>query len=467
MQPLAGDPRVDRSLRHSLKDAAAFATMTGVGETYLSAFAIALKATTAQIGLLASVPPLLASLVQLFSAWLGRATRQRRRIMLAGATVQAIAWLPVLALPLAFPAHAVPLLIASAVIYHSGAHLAAPQWASIMGDLVPARRRGRFFGLRTRIVTLTTFTSLLLGGLVLQLCTNAGKPLAGFAILFAIAFVARLISVHHLARMSVPETGIPGEDVSFAPGWMGKLRHSNAVRFSLFFALMQFGVAIASPFFTVYMLRDLEFTYLQFTLNTATAILAQFLTLSQWGRISDVFGNRRILVATGLLIPLMPLLWTFSTNFYYLIAIQALSGFSWAGFSLSAGNFIYDLIAPSRRAAYLAVHNVLAHTGIFAGAILGGYLGTIMPDSFELFGAHYGLPSALYGVFLVSALVRATVAALLLPRLREVRRVRPISNLQVIFRVMRISALAGVVFDIVGTRPRRAGTARGSGDDED
>jgi hypothetical protein len=35
------------------------------------------------------------------------------------------------------------------------------------------------------------------------------------------------------------------------------LWHSNAARFSVFFALMQFGVAICSPFFTVFMLRDL------------------------------------------------------------------------------------------------------------------------------------------------------------------------------------------------------------------
>jgi len=70
MAVFSRDPVTDRSLRHSLKDAAAFATMTGVGETYLSAFALFLKATTPQIGLLASLPPMLASLVQLLSAWL-------------------------------------------------------------------------------------------------------------------------------------------------------------------------------------------------------------------------------------------------------------------------------------------------------------------------------------------------------------------------------------------------------------
>jgi MFS family permease len=467
MQALSRDPEVNRSLKHSLKDAAAFATMTGVGETYLSAFALFLRATTPQIGLLASVPPLLASFVQLFSAWLGRVTGHRKRIVVIGAALQALAWAPVLALPILFPDNAVYLLIASVVFYHGGAHLVAPQWSSLMGDLVPSRKRGRFFGLRTRIVSLTTFASLMAGGFLLHYFSGKGKPLFGFAFLFCIAGIARLISVYHLSRMKDIGGHVAAMEIPVGVGWWTRLRQSNAVRFSVFFALMQFSVAIASPFFTVYMLRDLQFSYLQFTLSSGTAIFAQFLTLSQWGRISDVFGNRRILTVTGLFIPLMPILWTVSTEMWYLIAIQALSGFSWAGFTLAAGNFVYDLIAPQRRATYLAIHNVLANVGIFAGAILGGYLGYILPSQAELFGTIYSWLSPLYGVFVVSTIVRAAVVAWLVPKLREVRIVRNISIPQVIFRVTRINALAGVFFDIIGSRPRRLDQPNDAADPKD
>jgi len=452
MPAISRNPDVERSLNHSLKDAAAFAAMTGVGETYVSAYALFLKATAPQIGLLASVPPLLASLTQLLSAWLGRVTGQRQRIVIVGASVQAFAWLPILCLPLLFPAQAVPLLIVSVIVYHAGAHLAAPQWSSMMGDIVPDRRRGRFFGLRTRIVTFTTFCSLLTGGFLLHLLSTRGNTLAGFILLFVTAAVARVVSVYHIARMADPGGHVAAMELPVGRGWWQRLRQSNAVRFSLFFAMMQFGVAIASPFFTVYMLRDLQFSYLAFTLNSAASILAQFLTLSQWGRISDVFGNRRVLTVTGVFIPLMPILWTVSTDVWYLIFIQALSGFSWAGFTLAAGNFVYDLIAPERRATYLAVHNVLANVGIFCGAILGGLLAIWLPSDITLFGQHLAWLSPLYGVFVISTLVRGSVVLFLLPKLREVRSVRPISTSQVIFRVMRINALAGMFFDIVGSR---------------
>src|SRR5690606_9891214 len=164
----SNDPQTNRSLKHSLKDGIAFGAMTGLGETYFSAFALFLKATTPQIGLLASLPPLLASFVQLVSAWLGRRVGRRKPIILAGASLQALAWLPLFGLPVLFPRHAVPLLIACVVVYQAGAHLVTPQWSSLMGDLVPPRRRGRFFSLRTRLVTAVTFLSLLAGGLVLH-----------------------------------------------------------------------------------------------------------------------------------------------------------------------------------------------------------------------------------------------------------------------------------------------------------
>ncbi|MDX1498997.1 MAG: MFS transporter [Woeseiaceae bacterium] len=446
------DPKVDHSLNHSLRDAGAYAVMIGIGETYLSAFALHLRATTPQIGLLASVPPLLASVVQLVSAWIGGLTGRRRSIMLIGAGIQAFAWLPIALLPLALSSASVPLLIASVVLYYCGANLAAPQWGSLMGDIVPVRRRGRFFALRTRIVSLVTFVALIGGGLILQAASSRNATFAGFLVLFGIAFIARLISIWHLAQMHDPKRVVVARKVPDGKHWWDRLRHSNFVRFSVFFALMQCAVAVASPFFTVYMLRDLEFSYAAFMANTGTAILAQFLTLNRWGRISDVFGNRRILATAGLLIPLMPLLWILSGNFWYLLFVQLLSGLSWAGFTLSAGNFLYDLVPPERRTTYLAVHNVLASIGIFAGAMLGGYLGAVLPVRVDVLGAALTWSSPLLGVFAVSAVLRATVMLVLMPKIREVRRVRHASFADLIFRVTRVNALAGLFFDIIGPK---------------
>ncbi len=218
---------------------------------------------------------------------------------------------------------------------------------------------------------------------------------------------------------------------------------------------MQFAVAISSPYFTVFMLRDLKFPYIDFTLIISMAILAQFMTMARWGRIGDVFGNRRIIVAAGIMISVLPLFWLVSANFWYLLAVQTLSGFAWAGFTLAASNFIYDLMPPQHRASYMAVHSVVASIGLFCGATLGGYLGSVTPAEFSVFGRDIAWVSPLWSVFILSSLMRILVMWLLIPKLREARRVRRISLGQLVFRVIRVNALAGVVFDIVMPRRNR------------
>jgi hypothetical protein len=77
------DPQVERSLRYSVRDGVAWSVMFGAGESYLQAFAVFLKATTAQITLLAALPSLLGSVAQLVSAWVAGQSIQRKRLIFA------------------------------------------------------------------------------------------------------------------------------------------------------------------------------------------------------------------------------------------------------------------------------------------------------------------------------------------------------------------------------------------------
>jgi MFS family permease len=448
------DPVVDRSLRHSIYDGITYSVMTGAAENYFSAFAILLKATTSQIGVLASLPPLLASFTQIFSAWLGRRTGHRKQIIVFGAIAQATTLVPLTLLPLLFPDQAVALLVVCAVVYYIGPNLGSPQWSSLMGDIVPEARRGRFFALRTQLASVASFSALIVAGLILQLFHTVGYTYWGFVAIFALACAARLQSAFHLSQMHDP----PGHVAALESAWHLDLwrgiRSTDLVPFSIFFASMQFAVGIASPFFVLYMLRDLKFSYVEFMINSAASVLLQFLTLNRWGRLSDLFGNRLILMTTGVIIPFMPTLWIFSTNYYYLLAVQCVSGLVWAGFSLSASNFVFDLTPPQRRATLMAAHNVFAALGVFVGAVIGGYLGTHLPNAVTLFGRHFEWLSVLYGVFVISALTRLAVAITFLPRIREVRSVRRMSMTGLIFRVTRVAPVSQLIFEIVGTLRR-------------
>lgn len=440
------DPQIDRTLRHSVRDGVAYSVMSGGGETYFSAFALFLKASAPQVALLATLPPLLGSLAQLLAAWLAARLPRRKPLILIGATLQALVWLPLIALPLLFPDHAIELLILCVTLYYAAGNLAVPLWVSLMGDLVPERKRGRYFGRRTRLATITAFLALVSSGVVLHLFDAWQWTLFGFIGIFALAAVARLISAYHLSLMQEPA---PAE-IPLQPVRVGRLRDSHAWRFTLYMACMQGAVAVAAPFFAVYMLRDLNFSYLQFMANTGMAVLVQFLTLNTWGRISDIFGNRLILVTTGSLIPILPALWLVSENFWYLLLVQVLSGLGWAGFSLSAGNFLYELVPSERRTRYMAFHTVLIAVAVFAGGMLGAVLSEQLPHWWAASGQEWHWGSYLLGVFAISSVLRALVAALFLTRLREVKIPRRrMSPRQLVFRVTRFNAFSGLVYEVV------------------
>jgi MFS family permease len=371
---------------------------------------------------------------------------------MTGCTLQAAVWLPILLVPVWFDQQPIVALLVLLVLYHSAHNLSAPQWTSIMRDLVSERRRGRYFGHRTRLTTITTFVSLVVAGLILHLFDIMGHTYIGFVVVFLAALLARAVSVYHLSFLHEPATEAPPPDLHVSH-WLRGLVATGAVSFSTYYALMNAAVGISAPFFTVYMLRDLELSYLAFMILTGTSVFTQFLTLANWGRIADVYGNRLILFVTSMSLPVVPLLWLVTDNFWYLIACQAVSGFSWSGFTLASGNLLYELVPRSRRAAYVALHNVATASGVFGGAMLGAALVLVLPTR-GVFVLGSGIVSNLLYLFALSGILRAAIAALLVRRVREIRKPRKdISPRSLVMRITGFSAMLNLLYDFIGRPP--------------
>lgn len=447
--------------------------MGGISESYFSAYAVFLKASSPQVGLLASLPPLLASFSQLAAVWFGQITGARKSVIVAGALLQALGLISIAVLPLYYSDLAFPILLACTIFYMVGPHLGSPLWGSMMGALVPEQLRGQYFARRTRLSSIASFGALISGGIILGFFDRWQFTYIGFLVIFLSGVLARLVSAWHLAQIYDPphEHAIGGRHLPFGRSlFKGQ---ALQLRFSLFFACMQFAVAISGPFVVVYLLRDLQFSYIELTINTAASVLVQFLVLNRWGRLADLFGNRIILRVTGFTIPFIPALWVLSTDYWYLLLVQAISGLVWSGYTLSSSNFVFDLTPADRRAALMAVHSVMSNVAVFGGATLGGYLSLSLPTQldFHFFELHW--TSVFYGVFLFSSIIRLLVAFLFLPRLEEVRSVRRMSYSGLIFRVTRFSPVSGLIFDIVGrrtgynpNRQRRAEDKSGSSTEE-
>lgn len=445
---------------HSQREAAASSLMNGVCDNFLNAFAIHLRASVPQIAWLTAIPQLLGAWMQLASVWMGMHCR-RQALIVVGALSQALAVLAMALLAALAPVSAVTILIALAILYHGAANIVQPQWRAWMGGLVPERRRGRFFATRTRIVQITSFSAFLGGGLLLHLSADLSLPDAGFAVLFLIGFGGRATSAWLLSRMHdpVPRPSALSER-AFHHTWQAlgeALRNRTFRNYTLFVAGMQCMVSIAAPFFSVYMLRDLGFSYWQFTVNTATSILVQFLTLRAWGQFSDHLGNRVVMIFTSLVIPMLPVMWIAWDNFWFLVLAQAVSGLVWSGFSLSTANFLYDLRPHHTHfATYAAVQAGLSATGVFLGAMTGGYLAAALPTHIDLGFLDLDWQRPLYGVFALSALMRLLIALWFIPRAEEPRVRRRPRVRELVYRIARYTPITGVMLDwMTVTRRRR------------
>ncbi len=441
----------ERSRRYGIRDGAFQAVMQGGGENYLSAFALLLHASAFQIGLLSALPQLVGTWAQLLSVKALNRFQHRKAIILTGAAGQAMMWLPLLALPVLFPEQGPWLLITCAVAYFAMGHFAIPAWNSLITDLVDPNSRGTYFARRAKVMALTSFSALCGAGLVLHSAETWQAPWAGFAIIFLAAAAARAVSTRYLARLDESAAPVTREAEFRLLDFLRHERSTNFKRFLWFSGLMHLCVLIAGPYFVIYMLRDLHFTYLQYAAWLAAQVLGQFLTLKPWGRLGDRYGNKKVLVVTGLLVPFLPMLYLFSANFSYLVAVNFLGGVIWAGLSLGLQNYVFDVVRAEDRAKGVAVWNTINAMGWFAGAMLGGWLATVTPAEIALPGLELHPASNLPFVFFISGLLRLIVSLSLLRTFKEARAVEPISHRELFSELPLIKPLT----DVIGGRESR------------
>jgi len=445
--------RRTRNEQYGIREGACTAVMQGAGENFFTAFALTLHATTSQIGLLNALPAFLGTFAQLGSViWLRRFDH-RHKVVVAGAAAQTALWLPLLILPSIFPEYGAALVIACAVPFVAVGHFSIPAWNSLITDLIDPNGRGEYFARRARVMSATSFAALVFGGLLLSWAKAHQATWIGFGILFLIAAIGRGFATRFLQHLD--ESGAPvTEHLTLRlKDFLAAGRHADFLRFLLFSGCMHAAALLAGPYFAVYLLRDLQFSYLQYSAWACAAIIGGFLALNGWGRIGDRYGNRKLLLATGLGLPLLPVLYLVTEEAWWLVMINGLAGVVWSGFNLGLQNIVYDLVKVEERAGAVAVSNAVIATAAFLGTMAGGWLGTVAPSVIELASVEVHFVSNLAIVFLASAVARFAVALLFIKPLKEARAVEPISHRELFQELPIIKPMMDVLGRRVGHQP--------------
>lgn len=372
-----------RGMKNLMWDAT-FATVVGAlnSGVVLVAFALWLGASNTVIGLLAAVP-LLTQVLQAPAVSLVEHFRARRRLAIL-ALLAARAALPLMAmlpwLPNRRLALALLLLLES---IHTGLNaICACAWNAWIRDLVPEARLGRFFARRTVYATAVGAACSLGAGFALQSRHAAAQGAGGgavFSALYLLGTAAGLLSAWRLSRVPEPAMAAPRPSQTLWRMLSAPLADRNFRNVIRFMASWQFAVNSATPFFTVYFVRQLGLGMGWITLLTVVSQLANLLVLKSWGRLTDRFSNHAVLnlAAPAFLLCIGAMVGASQIGqrpmlIAYLCGLHAVMGMAAAGVGLATGNIAIKLAPKPQAAAYIAANALISSLAAGAAPVLGG-----------------------------------------------------------------------------------------------
>ncbi|MBI4339128.1 MAG: MFS transporter [Chloroflexi bacterium] len=398
-----------RTLRLAFWEGVPGTLALSIADNFIAPLAIALGGAPLMIGLLHAFPQLLAAQSQLLTHKLVSWTHSRRRVLLLSVGLGVLPWLVLSVIPHLSLADPVLWLVPLAVFTNVFYQFPAPAWGSWIADLLPLHRRGNFLGFRASVGSLVGMSVVMGFGVLLDRMQDGAYW--GFTILFLTGASMRLWSLALIWGMHEP----PMRTARASMGLLEFVKTAQRTvlgRVVLYTMVLYLGVFIAGPYFSIFMLRDLKFSYTTFVLLQVVSVVATIIGSRLWGIYADRHGNVGVIRVTGLGLSAMPLLWLVSHQVPFLMVINIIGGIAWSGFTLCSLNYVYEVSPPGERTRVVGYLAAFGGVGLFVGALVGGLIVEYVPVLFAY---------PVMTLFLISGIVRLVAAAVFLPFIKESR----------------------------------------------
>lgn len=364
--------------------ATVFATLTS--GVFLTGFALYLGMSEVAIGLMAAMP-YAATLFQLPASILVTRTGRRKGITIFSAACGRLIWLLILAvalLPLGSSTLKIALVLVLIFLAHAFISTSYVAWFSWTSDLVPDRLLGRFFGTRNMINGIAGMATIVGFGYLLDTVTRhaSNGQIIGFSLVFSSAVMGGILSLAFLKQVADPTKLKTQDSPVRLTDFLHPVHSRNFKSFLRYSILWNFSVYFASPFFTLYFLRDLGFSYAFISTLGMISALADLTAMRLWGSISDKVRNKAVIQACSWITVFLPFLWTFVRPDQVLLPLllHTVGGAFWAGINLCTNNLVLRITPREDRAICFSWHNIIAGVGATTAPIAAGlaikFLGT-------------------------------------------------------------------------------------------
>ena len=385
--------RVRKAMKLNTVEGAFAVAAENLAAPYLGLFALGLGATPSQIGMLTAFPNLIGNLLQIPAGLWSERMKDKRILPIVGGYLARSTWALLAIVPfLVPPQYRVGVVILLATFRILAANIGVPAWTALQAELIPRAIRGRYYANRNIVCNISAVAATVLATVLLTL----RFPL-NFQLIFGGAAALGLTATYIFSTIEFAQSPPkPRRGISFrakVQAFWGEVRTQKDFRSYVRSSLIwNFGVNLASSLFVVYFVEDLGgaagFWAVFSGVNLATQVLVQ----RYWGRLADVFGQKNVMLASGIGAVFLPLLWWGTRSTWFPLIIYIINGVAWGGYNLGAFNLLLEITPDDNRTVYVGAYNTLMGLAMAAGPLVGGFAA-------ESFG--------LRPVFLASSLFRA------------------------------------------------------------
>ncbi|WP_342527820.1 MFS transporter [Chryseomicrobium sp. FSL W7-1435] len=353
--------------RISIYNGMASTMAVNITNTFFPLFMITiLGASNYQVGLLSSLPPLIALLMTIPAAILLNKSSTHKRIVgtaIITARLFFIAIVFVVYLPSEWQAWAFLVIIG---MMHVPTALATIGWQTLISGLVDEHRRAQFFSDRNRMLTIVGLFTTLFVGIVLR---DATDSVLSYQVLFAVALCFGLLEGFLVLRHKENEP-IVSESKPKLMDW--SIFKDQGYRWFLVAALFfNFTWQMAWGLFNIYHVRIAEATIFWFSMFSAGNMLMQFFTYPLWKKWSEKYSNTLVFIVLAIGMASAPFFTVLTTNFYLLFLVQTTSGFFLSGVILVMFNMLLEHSPVDKRTYCITTYNVLLSLMAFIAPQIG------------------------------------------------------------------------------------------------
>jgi len=347
----------------------------------MTGLALRWGANTFQFGLLAAIPALFTA-ASIIGALLVSRLGERKPLTLVTSVIGRSVFLAFLPFLLVHQRMPIWLFLLTVGLFNLLLVMAGNAWMSWMGDLVPETSRGRYFGIRNTLMSLTTMVFTFVVGKYL----DANKTDQGFAYVCVFGVLAGVIAMVLLRlqpeprtlKSEAPQPVLPALRAVVSKPWADH-RFRKFIRFMAVWSLV---APLASGFYSVHLLKNLsQNSYsllgIYIAVSAACGIAFQWL----WGRGIDRFGAKPVMFLNLLCTGILPMLWVFATPGFLLpIWLDAVgNGLFWSGATLAWFNLLLSFAhGKENRDAYFALFTAVTGIAGFLSSLIGGTIAQLL-----------------------------------------------------------------------------------------